>query len=202
MAGTFGSRLRQARKAARMSGPDLAKAIGVSNQTVSEWERDLYQPRGERLTALARLTHVRVDWLLSGNGTELPVLGGGRLVPKIALDELSIFDPRVTDTSEKERVLSHFPCGSYSFQVTLKDNSNAPRFLPGDSVIIDPELEPNPGDMVLVVVGKTPHFRKYKPRGKQLDLEPLNPDWEVVRCTIGKDAVLLGAMSEHTQPRR
>lgn len=44
-------------------------------------------------------------------------------------------------------------------------------------------------------------FRKWKPRGKKVLLEPLNPDWEPESMLLaGLD--VRGVMTEHTRPRR
>lgn len=198
---SFGKRLREARKACKLSQAAIAKTLSVSTQSVSEWERGLYQPSAERLAKLAKLLRVSVDWLLSG-GDGAPIgVGEGRLVPKITTKELATFEPLLGASSSHDRVLSHFACGPHSFQISIDDTANAPRFQPGDSVIIDPDLKPTPGDMVLAVIRGTALFRKYRQRGKDVDLEPLNPDWETVTAST-KLAVIRGTMSEHSQPRR
>lgn len=208
MATVFGTRLRQARKKIGLSGPQLARALGVSAQTVSEWERGKYFPEADRLAAIARAVSVRVDWLLGGtNGVEsIPSSssGGGRLVSKIPFDDLPTFDPldRSGRMSLRERVLTHFPCSDTAFQITLHDAANAPLFQSGDSVIIDPAIPPTPGDMVLAIVDASPIFRRYRPRGTHIELAPLNDDWEVVTVEVGERARLLGTMSEHSRRRR
>lgn len=208
MATVFGTRLRQARKKSGLSGPQLAKLLGVSAQTVSEWERGKYFPEADRLAIIARSVNVRVDWLLGGtNGVESSPSsssGGGRLVSKVPFDDLSTFDPydNTARMSLQERVLTHFPCSETAFQITLHDAANAPLFQAGDSVIIDPAITPTPGDMVLVIVDAAPLFRRYRPRGTHIELAPLNEDWEVMTVEVGKHARLLGTMSEHSRRRR
>lgn len=41
---------RAIRKAARVSMHELAKALGVSHETISGWERGSYEPQGDNLT--------------------------------------------------------------------------------------------------------------------------------------------------------
>lgn len=206
MAGTFGSRLRDARKRAKLSGPKVAKHLGVSAQTVSFWERDVNFPEVAKLIEISVLIGVKVDWLLTGKDGPSEGLAGvvGRIVPKITAQDLADFDPMSEQIANigRGRVLTHFPCGPKSFQITLWDRSNAPAYDQGDSVIIDPELPPTPGDMVLALVEGNPLFRRYRERGAELELAPLNPDWNTVTCTIGSTARLLGTMSEHSRPRR
>lgn len=126
----------------------------------------------------------------------------GRLVPKIALSELSQFDPRDVRSVNisLDQVLSHFPCSQHSFQITVSDNSNADQFSVGDSVIIDPDKKPTPGSMVLAIVDGTPLFRRYRPRGEAVELVPLNPDWETTTAKLdGVGDRLLGTMTEHAR---
>jgi transcriptional regulator with XRE-family HTH domain len=61
---TFGERLARLRKAAGVSQATLAEAVGVSEGTVSKWERDEMTPRFDKIAAAARKIGVSVDQLL------------------------------------------------------------------------------------------------------------------------------------------
>lgn len=50
---SFGARLREARKRAGLSQVTLAAQLGVAQKIVSEWEADVFMPRGERLSTVA-----------------------------------------------------------------------------------------------------------------------------------------------------
>lgn len=177
--------------------------MDVSPQTVSEWERNKYYPEADKLVLLASNVGSNVNWLLGGTDGPVPGLASaeGRLVSKIPFDELGGFDPFHPPKVEREKVFTHFPCGKHSFQFTINDRSNAEDYVPGDSVIIDPELPPTPGDMVLMIVGGAPLFRRYRPRGGAVELVPLNSDWEVLSVE-GGGARMLGTMTERAQRRR
>lgn len=49
----IGDRIKSARLAKGMSGDDLARAIGASRQTVSNWERGVYTPSRDNIFALS-----------------------------------------------------------------------------------------------------------------------------------------------------
>ena len=206
MASTFGTRLREARKRAKLSGPAVAKHLGVSAQTVSFWDRDVNFPEVAKLIEISELIGIKVDWLLTGKDGPSEGLAGvvGRIVPKVTAQELANFTPTAEQIANisRGRVLTHFPCGPKSFQITLWDRSNSPAFDQGDSVVIDPDVRPEPGDMVLAVVDGAALFRRYRPRGEQVELAPLNPDWNTVTCKLEGKARLLGTMSEHSRQRR
>ena len=49
-----------------MSQEQLAEAVGVSRQTVSQWEKGVMSPKTESMLELCRLFGVSCDYLLSG----------------------------------------------------------------------------------------------------------------------------------------
>jgi len=58
------SRIRELRTANNLSQVDLAKALGVTKQSVSNWENDNIQPSIEMLIKIAKFFHVQTDYLL------------------------------------------------------------------------------------------------------------------------------------------
>lgn len=69
----IGTRIQAKRKAADMSQPDLAKLVGVSKVSVSQWENGSSNPRGENLLKLARALGVSPDWLVTGRSDTAPL---------------------------------------------------------------------------------------------------------------------------------
>ncbi len=66
----IGVRIKQARKAADLSQPELAAAVGVSQATVSNWERGMHNPERSHMKIIARVTRVTVEWLEFGISSE------------------------------------------------------------------------------------------------------------------------------------
>lgn len=63
-----GDRIRQARTAAGLSIPDLAKVVGISPGAVSHWETGRHLPRRHRQVSIAEA--VGASWVeLFGNAT-------------------------------------------------------------------------------------------------------------------------------------
>lgn len=54
----FGDYLKSLRKKHNLSQGDLAKAIGVSRQSVSKWELGLNQPKLDKLLILSKLYNI------------------------------------------------------------------------------------------------------------------------------------------------
>lgn len=62
----FSQRLTAARKEQKMTQSDVAEKLNVSFQAVSLWERGETTPEIEKLTEIADLYGVSIDWLLRG----------------------------------------------------------------------------------------------------------------------------------------
>jgi putative transcriptional regulator len=80
--GHFARRLRDARMAAHggagLGQQELADAVGLSQATISDYERGRRRPNLSTLIALSRILAVSTDWLLFGN--ETPATGGHDLI--------------------------------------------------------------------------------------------------------------------------
>ena len=63
---TLGKRIAALRRQKGMTQEELAEKLGVSAQAVSKWENELSCPDIMLLPTLARLLHVTVDALLTG----------------------------------------------------------------------------------------------------------------------------------------
>ena len=57
-------RIRETRLARKMSQVDLANALGVTKQSVSNWENDNIQPSIEMLIRLSQVLSTSTDYLL------------------------------------------------------------------------------------------------------------------------------------------
>ena len=58
------SRIREIRMAKKISQVELAKRLGVTKQSVSNWENDNIQPSIEMLSRIADVLTVSTDYLL------------------------------------------------------------------------------------------------------------------------------------------
>jgi transcriptional regulator with XRE-family HTH domain len=62
----FGLRLKEARKAKKLSGYALARLLDVEPQNVCYWEHARSWPRVETLIKISEVLEVSLDWLLKG----------------------------------------------------------------------------------------------------------------------------------------
>ncbi|CAI0838292.1 Peptidase S24-like [Serratia quinivorans] len=78
-----------------------------------------------------------------------------------------------------------------------------PEFKEGDLIIVDPELNPLPGDYVVAKNGEhEATFKKYRARGVTQDgqdvfeLVPLNPDYPT-KSSLTEHIEIIGVLVEH-----
>lgn len=83
-------RIRELRAARKMSQVELAKALGVSKQSISNWENDNIQPSIEMLVKLAQVLSVPTDYLLGLNEKDFLDVSG--LSPEIIAHIRQIVD--------------------------------------------------------------------------------------------------------------
>jgi transcriptional regulator with XRE-family HTH domain len=89
---SWGDRLRELRKAAGLSQPQLARLAGVTRNAVSQWEAGKTKPSSKRLVQLSRALNVPIDQIMapSTNVRECIVDAALRLFGRLGVDEISI----------------------------------------------------------------------------------------------------------------
>ena len=60
------TQIEQLRKQSNMSQEQLAELLGISRQTVSEWERGIAYPSVEKLLFLSKIFNVSLDYIITG----------------------------------------------------------------------------------------------------------------------------------------
>ena len=220
MSTTIGQRLTRARNHAHMKQKDVAEHFGISSQAISQWEAERTRPDSQRLARLARLFHVRLEWLLDDSG---PMVSEGSppsaevrhttRVPVIdrvqAGDWTEVEDPFASGSAD-ELLQTDLRVSSSTFALVIEDRSMEPDFQPGDKVIIDPMVRPRPGDFVVAKRDNDQEatFKKYRLRSLDeqgcdvIELKPLNLDWLTVMIDRDNPGHIVGTMVEHRRYRR
>ena len=65
---TLGGRITRARDLASLTPEEAASHIGVTYETLAEWESDRSEPRANKIMTLAGVLGVSPAWLISGAG--------------------------------------------------------------------------------------------------------------------------------------
>ena len=93
----LGDRIREIRIAKRMSQVELAHIIGVTKQSISNWENENIQPSIEMLSRVADALSVSVDFLLDKKeGRYLNVTG----LPEATVQHLQALVTALRQTEE------------------------------------------------------------------------------------------------------
>ena len=141
-------RLKEARKAARMTQAEVAKELGVNQNTYSYWETEKTKVDNVSLSKLAKMFNVSVDYLIgrtesSPKGVRIPIFGS---VPAgIPLEAIQ-------DIDGYEEITPALAASGEYFALRIKGNSMAPRICDGDVVIIKKEAAVESGDIAIVLV--------------------------------------------------
>ena len=79
-------------------------------------------------------------------------------------------------------IVSCYGCGTASFAVEIWDQRCFPQFAPGDTIVVDPERSPKPGDMVLVrTEDELAIGRLAVTNDGNAEILATNPDWPSIR---------------------
>jgi SOS-response transcriptional repressor LexA len=99
--------------------------------------------------------------------------------------------------------------GKHTFALVIKGDSMQPEFHDGDTIIVDPDVLPGPGDYVVAKNSEEEAtFKKYRPRGlnekgeSYFELIPLNEDYEPMRSDFQKIKIIGTAVDHIRRLRR
>lgn len=182
---TIGERLKWARKRAGLTQPGVAKKFGISRNAVSLWESDKTAPEADKLSVLAVLFRVSIEWLWTGRGSpevtaEATVVGyvgaGERVFPFDDHAQGAGLDTTEQPPGEKGTVIA----------VIVRGDSMEPIYRDGDLLFYAAEKR-SPADLVgldcIVKVHEGPTFvktiRRHQKRGhftlKSYNAEDIGP---------------------------
>lgn len=208
----------------------LADQVERSEAQISQWingsiNSGTGKPRGMSASS-CRLVETRcakpVGWLDADHGIPTtdkkfdenvsPARLGGRPIPVISAVQAGALKdmetPYAPGAGFAVEYVDDENLSRWAFSLELDGLSMMPDFRPGDRVIIDPELAPNPGDYVVAKNGgDQATFKKYRPRGMDangnmvFELVPLNDDFPTLRSDI-EHLCVIGVMVEHRKRYR
>lgn len=192
----FGQRIKAARKQAGLTQVQLAKAIGISQGTLSEMENDGMS--STYTVQIAAVCGVSAQWLATGDGsmkassknvTEARLRGK---VPVISWVQAGAFEGvedvfHPGEAEEFEDVYEASVSGN-AFALRVEgDSMVSPHtgersFPPGTILIVDPNKTASAGDYVIAkdVLTQKATFKKLAHDGGRWYLKPLNPAYPTI----------------------
>lgn len=230
MASTFRERLAEVLKDKGWSVAELARQMNVKRAAASQWKSGKTTP-SRRWVQLAQVLEVNLEWLQTGHGGKSAIPRGGHNIVTDVYQAPIIDFRRAANwgnisggginkgdvhEGDVDFLWSDVEISDEAFALDIIGESMCDRkrpspedFFEGDKVLIDPNVQPEPGDFVVAHVGNDDMatFRKYRPRGhdedgQMFDLVTLNPDWPSISVNKDTPAKIIGTMVEHRRYRQ
>ncbi len=170
----------------------LEKKIGLTQGTIKNWRAGKNKISADALSKLADYFNVSVDYLLGRtddpHGLQFPAeemyhipviatvaAGFGQSIDGVEPDEYQLVPKSIVRGYHKEDL----------FVFVVSGDSMAPKFLPGDRVLVVRQSSVDPGDVAIVSYydyeDGTIKKVDYEPGCDYVDLIPLNPKYDPVR---------------------
>ncbi|WP_312759491.1 LexA family transcriptional regulator [Pantoea brenneri] len=207
---SLAERVKQRRLELRLTQTEVAEKAGITQQSWASIE-DGKTLKPRNIVGMADALQCDPAWLMNG-GTLVPVSEvNTRRIPLINYVQagaLATKPPIEAMDGSYEYVLTDMDWSQYTFALKIVGDSMEPDFKAGDVIVVDPEIEPAPGEFVVAKNGEhEATFKKYRPTfyghdGKQhFELVPLNDDYPIMN-SAERDIKIIGTMVEHRIYRR
>lgn len=207
---TLAERVKKRRRRLGLTQVKAAALAGIRQQSWGSIEEGkTSKPRN--IAGIASALQCSPDWLMNGGPLLSRAEVDSRKIPLINVVQAGAFAekaPITGDDGNFEYVLTDMDWSREAFALKIEGDSMAPSFHTGDVVIIDPDIEPQPGEFVVAKNGDhEATFKKYRlvsfdARGEQVfELVPLNTDYPVMRSD-NMPIRVIGTMVEHRIYRR
>ena len=221
---TLTERLEWALDYSGLKKSDLARACNITRSAVTAWFNGSTQTlEGSNLANVARVTRCMEYWIATGKGPRTTEEGRKWLANTHSAELKRRAYPLISwvHAGAWKEIVDAYPYGSSdvmvfanddhshdSFALRIEGNSMEPIFQEGDIIIVDPDIQPRPGDYVVAKNHQAEAtFKKYRPRGIDADgktifeLVPLNDDYATLRSDQ-ENIRIIGVQVEHTRFRK
>lgn len=203
-------RVKQKRIEIGLTQTEAAELAGIRQQSWQSIE-DGKTLKPRNIIGIAKALNCDPGWLMNGGAFKPITEVNSRRVPLISYVQagaLAEKSPIEAFDGSLEYVLTDSEISEYSFGLRIEGDSMEPDFKDGDVIIVDPEVEPTPGEFVVAKNGgNQATFKKYRPTYTDLngcqhfELVPLNDDYPVINSDH-QPLVIIGVMVEHRIYRR
>jgi SOS-response transcriptional repressor LexA len=167
----LGSNLNRLLKKEGLTSDDLSRLIGIPSTTIKRMRSGEANPTLNNLLPIAEYFSITLNQLV--NGDPLAVNFEAKTLPLFSWQECCNYDSIDYDIFSK-KILTERTVSKKAFALLVKEDEQ--EYFPGNSIlIVDPEIEPNNGDYV--IVGKLKQnmaaIRKYIIEIDKIYLKPL-----------------------------
>ncbi len=179
-----GVRIRTLRKSKKpkMTSFDLAKRAEISQSYVIEIESGKKNPSLEVLSRISKALNVSLSEIISGSSQVIPPRY--RYIPvinRVSCGEwLDVGDMEFPPGFGTDYELTDSSDPNAFYVIAEGDSMVGGRIQQGDYLLVSPNAQYNPGDIVLAKSEEGVMVKRYVRRGEQVMLEPLNPAYQPV----------------------
>lgn len=212
----IGQRIKDERTKKRLTRKALAELTDDLNiSRINNYERGERTPGPREIKQLAQALEVSPAFLMclsderEGPLTQAP--GIVALIPVLGYKQACNLDVHLEEIKNEKysKKIDFIPVGSSTrelvsekaFALRVKDESMAPEFRLNDVLVIEPNLQPSPGDFVAAKIAMSDEviIRKYKQLNSPQDaldfeLIALNADWPLIRINKEEQGKIIGTI--------
>lgn len=166
--------LEKIRKEKGLSQIEVARHLGVPQNTISRWERGIHYPKKDRLIQLADFYGVTIDALINNN---LPVQSTHTHIPVLGTVAAGIPITAEENIIDWEEISSNVAMEGDFFALQITGDSMLPYIAPGDIVIVKQTPVVRSGAVAIVLVnGDEGTCKKVFFRDNGIELRAYNTD--------------------------
>lgn len=207
----IGQRIREARKEKGLTRKALADLTTELKQSrINNWERGIRTPGPEEVKQLAEVLEVSPAFLmcLTDDRQSLNAQSLATLIPLLNHQQACEAEMHVQAIQEQGEVYISVSTelvpqlGSHAFALKMPDESMIPEMRVNDIQIVDPSVEPKPGDYVAVKIsGKSEaiicQYKKLSYTSEAFELLTLNENWPNIRVGDGVEVGIIGKVVQN-----
>lgn len=177
---------------AKMNQTELASAMKVTPQAVQQWIAGTTTPKGKRLSLLATVLGVSVEFLVTGAQTLTQaemfvnvapgpnVYGKVPLISWVQAGHASEVVDLLHPGDGFEWIDTTCQIKRHTYALRVRGDSMSPDFPDGSVIIVEPEFDPLPGDYVIAKNGDDEAtFKQLIKDGADYYLKPLNERYPI-----------------------
>jgi SOS-response transcriptional repressor LexA len=179
------SLIRDGRKRLQLSEEQFAEKLGVTRGAVQQWEKEGgTAPRRANQKAVADLLGLTVAQLMGGGSSVEPGPEMGGEVPLLSDVQAGFFTEHVDNfhpgDGGMEKIKTSVPVKQHTFALRVTGDSMEPDFQKGMILIVEPDLDPEPGDYVIAKNGDgETTFKQLIKDGGDWYLKPTNSRYPI-----------------------
>jgi transcriptional regulator with XRE-family HTH domain len=211
---TIAEIIKRAREAKGWSQEDLARAVGVSRNAVSQWEAGETAPKRDRQPIVIKVLGLKDDDLSPLSVSGISVLDRTEIkVVNLPLYKMSAITMRTGGelkfSGRDGNIAVDHTLDASCFAARITDEAMAPLYQLGDVIIVDKSVSPEDDDIVVAgTPGNILMLRSYQDLGKNsrgqdvYELRSTNADYPTIPMNSVKGLHVVGVVIEHRRRRR